>query len=69
MVYMIYSYGMKKKFTTTGQPLNGLLKWKTDLSGKYTTILAYSRSLTDNELAEYGLEFISKERWYRGKKI
>ena len=65
MAHMLYRYGAHGKFSHLGQPLSGLLKWEEDPSGKYGFVLVYSRSLSEEETAEYGLEFISKEKWFR----
>ena len=63
MVYKLYFYGMRSRgFRNGNQPLTGLRNFITDRTGKYHTILVYSRRLDDKDLEKYDLEFIKEEK-------
>ena len=52
-------YGMRLRGFSIGcQPMKGLEKADDDPTGKYHSILTYSRELTQEELQEYELDEI-----------
>lgn len=54
-----YKYGMLYRGFSIGcQPKQGLIEAETDETGKYYSILTYSRELTDKEVADFELEKI-----------
>lgn len=54
-----YRYGMRlRPFSIGCQPMEGLKRCEDDPKGKYWDVLIYNRELSDNELAEYELDFI-----------
>ena len=59
---MKYIYGMKYRGFSIGcQPLKGIVKAEDDKSGKYHTILTYSRKLTRAEVEQYELDELGVE--------
>ena len=59
---MRYYYGMRLRGYSLGcQPMNGLMNRLDDPKGRYHDILVYDRPLTDKELNDYELDFISGE--------
>lgn len=56
----MYKYGMRLRGFSIGcQPMRGFVERLDDESGKYHDILLYDRPLTDAELHDYELDFIS----------
>jgi hypothetical protein len=56
-----YIYGMRLRGFSPGcQPMNGLLHWKEDDTGRYYDQLVYDRKLDAEELASYELDFIQE---------
>ena len=54
-----YKYGMLYRGFSIGcQPKQGLIEAMNDETGKYYSILTYSRELTDKEVADFELEKI-----------
>ncbi len=58
---MTYTYGMRLRGFSPGCQPKGVLKREDDPSGKYWDLLVYDRKLTDEELANYELDFIREE--------
>ena len=59
---MRYYYGMRLRGYSLGcQPMNGLMNRLDDPKDRYHDILVYDRPLTDKELNDYELDFISGE--------
>lgn len=57
-----YIYGMRLRGFSIGcQPKNGLLRREDDTTGKYHDIIVYDRELTQQETADYELDFIRAE--------
>lgn len=57
-----YKYGMRLRGFSIGcQPKKGFIERTDDMSGKYYDILAYDRRLTEQELADYELDYLGKE--------
>lgn len=55
-------YGMRLRGFSIGcQPKEGFVDRQDDPTGKYYDILIYDRKLTDNELAEYELDYLGTE--------
>ena len=55
-------YGMRLRGFSIGcQPKEGFVDRQDDPTGKYHDILIYDRKLTDNELAEYELDYLGTE--------
>lgn len=56
----MYKYGMRLRGFSIGcQPKRGFVERLDDESGKYWDILLYDRPLTQKELDDYDLDFIS----------
>lgn len=54
---MEYRYGMRLRgFSIGAQPRNSLLRAENDPSGKYHSIVVYSRHLNEEELSDYELD-------------
>ena len=59
---MYYVYGMRLRGFSPGcQPMSGLVDCKEDPSGRYSDLLIYDRILSDNELKDYELDFLTGE--------
>lgn len=55
----VWRYGMRLRGFSIGcQPMDGLQERQDDPDGRYHDLLVYSRSLTDEELKRYELDFI-----------
>lgn len=58
-----YIYGMRLRgFSLGAQPMDGFIRRKDDLTGKYWDILIYDRQLTEREINQYELEFLGVEK-------
>ena len=58
----MFRYGMRLRgFSPFCQPAEGLIRREDDPSGRYYDILIYDRMLTESELNNYELDFISGE--------
>lgn len=58
---VMYKYGMRLRGFSIGcQPMKGIIEGKDDPSGKYWSILTYSRKLSDDELRNYELDYIGE---------
>ena len=56
---MRYRYGMRLRGFSPGcQPMEGLIKVRGDITGKYHNILYYCRELTDKEVEDYELDYL-----------
>lgn len=56
---MLYKYGMRLRGFSLGcQPMNGLIEYDPDESGKYWDILYYGRPLTEKEIRDYELDYL-----------
>lgn len=54
-----YYYGMKLRGFSLGcQPKRGFVDWLEDNTGKYWSVIFYSRPLSEDECRNYDLEFI-----------
>lgn len=59
---MNHKYGMRLRGFSIGcQPSKGFVDAMPDDTGKYWDILFYSRKLTDQELADYELDYLGEE--------
>lgn len=59
---MIYKYGMRLRGFSIGcQPMAGLIDWTDTSAGPYYSELTYKRQLTDEEVRDYELDFITQE--------
>lgn len=57
-----YIYGMRLRGFSIGcQPKKGFLRREDDTTGKYHDIIVYDRELTQQETADYELDFIRAE--------
>lgn len=57
-----FIYGMRLRGFSIGcQPKKGLLRREGDTTGKYHDIIVYDRELTQQETADYELDFIGAE--------
>ena len=55
----MYRYGMRLRGFSIGcQPMKGIIDGQDDPTGKYYSILTYSRKLTDAEVNEYELDYL-----------
>ena len=56
---MEYKYGMRLRGFSIGcQPMDGLIDWYDDESGRYWSILTYNRMLTKEECKQYSLDYL-----------
>ena len=57
-----FTYGMRLRGFSMGcQPMNGFVDRRDDETGKYYDVLVYDRRLTEDEIRNYELDFISTE--------
>lgn len=62
LVKVEYSYGMRLRGFSPGcQPKEGFIERQDDPTGKYHDILVYDHPLSDNELADYELDYLGGE--------
>lgn len=55
----MYRYGMRLRGFSIGcQPMKGIIEGVDDPTGKYYSILTYSRKLTDAEVSDYELDYL-----------
>ncbi len=58
---MYYKYGMRLRgFSPACQPLAGLWRVEEDKSGRYHSILFYSRPLNDHEQEAFELDYLGE---------
>jgi len=56
---VLYLYGMRLRgFSPACQPMNGIVDYREDTTGKYHNLLIYDRPLTEEEISNYELDFI-----------
>lgn len=57
---MEYRYGMRLRgFSIACQPKEGLLYREDDITGRYHDIIVYNRELSEKEITDYDLDYIS----------